>query len=415
MRHPRSALVMLALLLSAGCSDRQLREAGRGIEQAVGERWEAFRQQVDQETKARAQRRQPARAQQQHGRVDLAEYEEEPPPARASSPDGGLDRAALAEIVAIAQQQHAQSLVVKRRGKVVLARRWGRQDDLHPMMQITYPIVALTMGQLVAEGHVPSLDTPIGRWLPAFREGKKGLITLRHVMTGRDGLKGPGFPDGLYHKPYYIGFFAGDALENEPGQGQVLPRESVVLLGAVVKAATGMPLDRWVATRLLEPLGIHKSRWRQDKAGNFDAWAGLWLPPEGALKIGELVLNEGRWNGRQVLPRAWVLEATSPAGTSEDPLYYPEAHGYGWRVGERKMHRKENLPDTGRIAPNRIRVADRRYGVQSSDYLGQHLIINPTKQLVALHTVPWDGRPVTHSIIEFEFDSLADQLDAAAR
>ncbi|MOA68065.1 hypothetical protein D3C78_1955130 [compost metagenome] len=65
--------------------------------------------------------------------------------------------------------------------------------------------------------------------------------------------------------------------------------------------------------------------------------------------------------------------------------------------------------------PAHRHVADRRFGIVAGDYIGNHLIVNPTKQLVALHTVPWDGQPVTRTIDTFEFDSLADRLDEAAR
>ena len=101
-----------------------------------------------------------------------------------------------------------------------------------------------------------------------------------------------------------------------------------------------------------------------------------------------------------------MIEATSPAGQSDD-LSHPEANGYGWRVGTR-WREFENVP-------TRRRMADRRYGVQASDYIGNHLIIHPAKRIVALHTVPWDGQPVTRSIDDFEFDPLAAMLDEAAR
>jgi CubicO group peptidase (beta-lactamase class C family) len=400
--------ILMAAGVSAGCSDAEMRAAGRRIEQAVGQRWETWRQGVDAEVKAQARLQAGARDQAQakapvaHEEVEQP-IDEDPVISRAVR----LDPAALAEILAMAERQRAQSLTVKLGGKTVLARRWGRQDDMHAMMQMTYPIVALTMGQLVAEGKIPSLDTPLGRWLPAFREGQKARVTIRHVMTGRDQLRGPEpWPGGLYHQPDYIRFFALTAIGGEPGEGQVLPNESVVLLGAVVKAAAGMPLDAWVHTRLFAPLGISKSRWRKDKAGNLDAWAGLWLPPSGALRIGELVLNEGRWNGRQVLPRDWVREATSPAALSDIPDH-TETHGYGWRVSTR-WRKFDTLP-TDR------READRRYGIQAGDFIGNHLIVNPGKQLVALYTVPWDGQPITRSIDDFEFDRLADMLDEAAR
>lgn len=412
LRRVKSKIMLLPALMvtgvSTGCSDAEMREAGRGIQQAVGQRWETWRQGVDAEVKAQARREAGRKA----PAVDVAETPiavEKPIDEDPVFPEQAVELApaALAEIVATAERQRAQSLTVRLGGKTVLARRWGRQDDMHAMMQMTYPIVALTMGQLVAEGKIPSLDTPLGRWLPAFRDGAKARITIRHVMTGRDQLRGPEpWPGGLYRQPDYIRFYAGAAIEGEPGDGQVLPRESVVLLGAVVRAAAGMPVDRWVATRLLAPLGITKSRWRRDKAGNVDAWAGLWLPPAGALRIGELLLNEGRWNGRQVLPRDWVIEATSPAARSDMPDH-PEIHGYGWRVSTR-WRKFATLP-TDR------READRRYGFQASDFIGNQLIVIPARRLVALHTVPWDGQPITRSIDDFEFDFLARMLDEAAR
>lgn len=403
-------LLGVALAASAGCSDEAVREAGRHVGDSIGERFEAWRRGMSEATKAEAERRAAAKAKARAERERATAGEPERPideGPEAIRPATGLDPAGRAEILAMAEQQRARSLTVKLSGKTVLEKRWGRQDDLQAMMQISYPIVALTMGQLVAEGKIASLDTPLGRWLPAFRSGKKAAITLRHVMTGRDQLKGPDpWPGGLYRQPDYLRFYAGTPVGYEPGQGQVLPQESVVLLGAVVKAAAGMPIDRWVATRLFEPLGITRSRWRKDRAGNVDVWAGLWLPPSGALAIGELVLNEGRWKGRQVLPREWVIEATSPAADSGDPGN-PELHGYGWRVGTRWRQYDSR--------PTRRREADRRYGIEAGDYIGNHLIVHPARRLVALYTVPWDGQPITRQIDDFEFDSLSAMLDEAAR
>ena len=155
-----------------------------------------------------------------------------------------------------------------------------------------------------------------------------------------------------------------------------------------------------------------------------------------------------------------MIEATTPAGRSVDPDW-AEEHGYGWRTGARVLFLEQHvallrregfafadrlkpaiggvyrshqelqlalldlvgepglvaLRERGKRVPHWLpcrRVTDRAFGIQAGDYIGNHLIVNPTKQLVALHTVPWDGQPITRSIATFEFDDLADRLDEAA-
>ena len=116
-----------------------------------------------------------------------------------------------------------------------------------------------------------------------------------------------------------------------PGQEFFYNTGALTLLSAIVRKATGRPLDEFARTNLFEPLGITNVEWTRVK-GDSDAGGGLRLRPRDMAKIGQLVLAGGRWNDRQVVSKSWVdasitprLEATTGSGT----FFY----GYLWWLG----------------------------------------------------------------------------------
>jgi CubicO group peptidase (beta-lactamase class C family) len=111
---------------------------------------------------------------------------------------------------------------------------------------------------------------------------------------------------------------------------------ALALVSAIIRKATGRPLDEFARETLFEPLGITAVEWERYK-GDTDAGGGLRLRPRDMAKIGQLVLAGGRWNDRQIVPRGWIETSTAPKIKATDGLSY----GYLWWLGHSLLNGRE--------------------------------------------------------------------------
>src|SRR5476649_757229 len=121
-----------------------------------------------------------------------------------------------------------------------------------------------------------------------------------------------------------------------PGQAFFYNTGALALVSAIVRKAAGRPLDDFARDALFEPLGISGVEWKRYK-GNTDAGGGLRLKPRDIVKIGQLVLNGGNWNGRQIVSKAWI-DASTTAHTKASAKY---DYGYLWWLGRSPHNERE--------------------------------------------------------------------------
>jgi CubicO group peptidase (beta-lactamase class C family) len=112
------------------------------------------------------------------------------------------------------------------------------------------------------------------------------------------------------------------------GQDYFYNTGALTLVSAIVRKATGRPLDEFARETLFRPLGITAVEWVRYK-GDSDAGGGLRLRPRDMAKIGQLVLAGGRWNGNQIVSKAWIETSTAPKIEATGGQYY----GYLWFLG----------------------------------------------------------------------------------
>ncbi|QYY31686.1 MULTISPECIES: serine hydrolase domain-containing protein [Cupriavidus] len=226
-----------------------------------------------------------------------------------------------------------RSLLVIKDGKLVFE-RYGdglSRDYNHELYSVTKFISALLVGTLVGDGKLSAEDTPAQRLAAARPDlapalADKKAIQLRHLMSMSSGLsyKLVEGTDTLYYGvPDRLKVAASASVRVAPGKEFDYIDVNPVLVGATVSQVTGLPEQQYAEQRLFKPLGMQHYRWDgADGKGAVSGGWGLRLRSIDMARLGMLMLNQGRWNGQQVVPASWVARMTTPSGPAPDYGFY---------------------------------------------------------------------------------------------
>jgi CubicO group peptidase (beta-lactamase class C family) len=270
-----------------------------------------------------------------------------------SPEEAGLDVALLCSLNATldkSPEMNVHAVVIVRGGKLVYEsyRTGGDLTTYTPQMQhdvrsISKSVVSLLFGIALDRKLIASIDDPVFAFYPnlaALRTPEKDRIHLRHLLTMTSGLAWD--EDRAYSDPQNserimmrsaepYRFVLEQPLVHEPGEEWNYNGGNTQLLAGVLQRTTGMSLDDFAKEALFEPLGITEFQWMDMPAnGEAEAASGLRLRPRDMAKIGELVLDEGMWDGRQIVSEAWIQESTQ----ARNDVLYPHRYGYQWWVSE---------------------------------------------------------------------------------
>jgi CubicO group peptidase (beta-lactamase class C family) len=289
-------------------------------------------------------------------------------PVAAIDEDKLVDRDALcrmADRLAASSDANIHSVLVARGGKLVFERYLRGSDEvpgriygtrvetitfdvdtLHNMKSVSKSVASLVVGAAIDRGLIRSLDEPIFSFFPELsdlRSPEKDRIQLSHVLTMSMGLRWveatPATGDDNDEVRMHM---ASDpcryvlSLPVTAPAGQQFFYNTGALLSAVVRKATGRPLDEFARETLFEPLGIAGFEWGRVR-GDSDAGGGLRLRPRDMAKIGQLVLAGGRWKDRQIVSKTWIESSTAPKLNATDG----QSYGYLWWLGRASLHGRE--------------------------------------------------------------------------
>ncbi len=224
----------------------------------------------------------------------------------------GIDADALNTLVTRAKETHTDAMVVLKNGKVVGEWYFGKQAKPIESMSITKSIVSMGVGRLIDQGKIQSLDERVYRFYPEWWQGRKERITVRHLLNHTSGLQSELTTDEIYRSPNFLQLAIAAEVAEEPGTVFRYNNKAVNLLAGVIKRSSGLRMDQYMAQEIFAPLGIANFAWDHDKGGNPHAMSGLQIKAMDLAKLGQLMLNKGKWNGVQIISERWVNDSTEP-------------------------------------------------------------------------------------------------------
>lgn len=214
------------------------------------------------------------------------------------------------------------SVLVSHKGQLVMEQYFHgyTADSLHDVHEVIMSITSLLTGIAMDKGFIESLDMPLLRYFPEDsiqEDARKANITLRHLIQMRAGFDseafygiGPDLTAAMSAADNWIKFSLDIPLKDDPGKNFSYNSNQPLLLGAAIAHASDQNIKAFSQEFLFQPLGITAYRWSVTPKGYGNTSGAFFMKPSDMIKIGELVMHSGRWNGRQLISEPWIKTST---------------------------------------------------------------------------------------------------------
>ena len=216
------------------------------------------------------------------------------------------------------------SVMIVKDGKVIFSRWQSEGVDTvpHVLHSVSKTFTATAVGLAIADGKMKLTDKIIDFFpdkLPAEVSDNLKAMTVRDLLTmscGHD-VEPSGFRGG--EETDWVQAFLAHPVVHKPGTFYLYNSLGTYMLSAIVQKVTGEKVVDYLDTRLFQPLHIDKPKWDESPQGiNCGGW-GLYLKTEDLAKMGQLLLQQGEWNGKQIIPAEWVSEMSKKQVESINP------------------------------------------------------------------------------------------------
>ena len=254
-----------------------------------------------------------------------------------------------------------------------------RDTELHTLQSVTKSVTSAALGIAIDEGRLARVDVPVMPFFAAYEpdtsDPRREAMTLEDLLTMRSGIEwntsaayGTGIhsTDHLEASEEWIRFVLEQPMDTVPGTAYEYNDGASVLIGKVLREATGRRADDWAREKLFRPIGIRAFYWKITPDGEADTEGGLYLSAHDLARIGYLFLRGGEWDGRRVVSQAWVRASTRPLVPDVDPENGRPDPGYGYQWW---------IPD---------QEAGEATVFAANGYGGQFLLVAPEYDIVAV-------------------------------
>lgn len=243
---------------------------------------------------------------------------------------------------------NTHSVLLVKNGKLILEEYFYGydRDDLHYLASATKSITSILIGISFDENFLTDVDQNVSHWFKGYQNTKwisqPYNITIKHLLSMTAGIdwdenRSASDPRHDYYAMRrggdWIRYVFNKELVTPPGQKFNYNGGLSALLGEIIKRASGINAEKFSEKYLFDPLGISHYRWLIYNNGSINTGGGLLLRPRDMAKIGQMMLNNGMYDGKQIVSEEWITESTDKYIV---PKSSPMGSGYGyqWWLGE---------------------------------------------------------------------------------
>ena len=217
------------------------------------------------------------------------------------------------------------SVLIARNGNLVLEAYFNGFDreTKHDMRSAFKSVTSILAGIAIDKGLIADPNQSISGFFPDYwpriEDGVawKDRITLRHLLTMTPGFDaeetagiGPNREEEMFQSEDWVAFSLNLPMAREPGTRFSYNSSSTFLIGEIVARVAGEPLPTFAKTNLFLPLGITDYCWTMTARGQAVAQGNFYIQPRDMVKIGQLFLDRGIWQGRRIISVDWIEEST---------------------------------------------------------------------------------------------------------
>lgn len=223
-----------------------------------------------------------------------------------------------------------ESVVVVRDDRLLFEhyKTGGNQDTLRDVQSVTKSVLSMAVGVALGQGALRSPDQPLSELLPGAEPlaGDTAALTIRHLVTMTAGFApAPRFVSVMTDDPAVL-------LKREriaaPGARFAYDNLSANLLSVALQAAVGRSSAAFARQQLFDPLEIRDFDWTAGAGGHSLGFSGLKLRSRDMAQLGRLMLRQGQWQGKSLLPEAYARASMSVQNAGGPPVNLP--YGYLW-------------------------------------------------------------------------------------
>ena len=255
--------------------------------------------------------------------------------APAFAADGGVRASTFDEALARAgQMDRLRSLLISRNGDIVVEQYFNGMTPYRTanVKSVSKSVMSALIGIAIEQGHIEGLDQPISDFYAdrLQAEPAKGAITIGNLLSMQAGLETTSFYNygAWVLSDDWVGFALRQPFRAEPGTRMLYSTGNTHLLSDILTRATGRSTLSFAQETLGQPLGIRVQPWTQAPDGVYFGGNNMEFTPRQMLAIGELYMNGGRADGRQVIPEDWIETSLTPVVRSSRNT--ERQYGYGW-------------------------------------------------------------------------------------